>query len=296
MGLGEWLSLGAALAWAAAVILLRKSGEHLPPFTLNLAKNTIVLPVFALTLWLSGAATGDQAALSTQDYLAVAISGVLGIAVGDTFYFRALNMIGASRMAVAQALYSPSVILLSAVYLGERLGGGQWAGVALVLAGILLVTYVRDVPLDAHRQLCTGVIWAMSAVFMMALGVVIAKPVIERADFLYVVFLRILAGLAGLVLMAAARGQLMQIAGQLRSVRHWATITAAAWVGNYVAMMLWLGGYRYTQASIAAVFNELAAVFILPLAVVFLRERVHGRQIAGVLLALSGVALVVGFV
>lgn len=296
MGLGEWLSLGAAVAWAAAVILLRKSGEQLPPFTLNLAKNAIVLPVFALTLWATGAQGPSTAGLSAQDYVVVAVSGVLGIAIGDTFYFRALNLIGASRMAVAQALYSPSVILLSAAYLGERLGGWQWAGVALVLAGILLVTYVRDLPLAAHRQVRAGVVWAMSAVFMMALGVVIAKPVIERADFLYVVCLRIVAGLAGLSLIAVLRGQLTRIFGQLKAVRHWGTIAAAALMGNYMAMMLWLGGYRYTQASIAAVLNELAAVFILPLAVLFLHERAHGRQVLGVLLALSGVTMVVGLV
>ena len=50
---------------------------------------------------------------------------------------------------------------------------------------------------------------------------------------------------------------------------------------------------RKAQASIAAVLNELAAVFILLLAALFLRERAGPRQWAGTLLALAGVGLVV---
>ena len=78
-----------------------------------------------------------------------------------------------------------------------------------------------------------------------------------------------------------------------RRVRHRPQIIAGGVMGTYISMMLWLAGYKYTKDSIAAVLNELAAVFILLLAVMFLRERVHARQVIGVLLAVSGVAMVV---
>ena len=39
MGWGEAFALSSALIWALAVILLRRSGETLPPFELNLFKN-----------------------------------------------------------------------------------------------------------------------------------------------------------------------------------------------------------------------------------------------------------------
>src|SRR5690606_29079969 len=102
------------------------------------------------------------------DHLGVILlSGLLGIAAGDTLYFRALNAIGASRIAVAQALYSPFVILLSMIWLGERLGPWQFAGVGLVLIGIVLVTWSRERQSVDARALRAGVAWAVLSVFLM---------------------------------------------------------------------------------------------------------------------------------
>lgn len=291
MGLGELYALGCALAWAIAVILFKKSGEHLPPFALNLVKTAMVLPLFALTIL---AVDGPALPSIPRGHLGVILlSGLLGIAAGDTLYFRALNAIGASRIAVAQALYSPFVILLSFVWLGERLGAWQFAGVGLVLSGIVLVTWSRErQSLDA-RALRAGVAWAVLSVFLMALGIVIAKPMLEQHDFLWVVALRIAAGFVGMFAIALVRRQLGQLWRVYRGVTHWPAIVAGGITGTYLSMMMWLAGYKYTQASIAAVLNELAAVFILPLAVIFLRESVQPRQAIGVLLALGGVVLVV---
>lgn len=64
-------------------------------------------------------------------------------------------------------------------------------------------------------------------------------------------------------------------------------------MGTYISMLLWLAGYKYTSASVAAVLNETAAVFILVLAAIFLRDRLKPVQLAGAGLAVSGVLLVV---
>ncbi|MFA5940509.1 MAG: DMT family transporter [Sinimarinibacterium sp.] len=291
MGPGELFSLGCALAWAIAVILFKKSGEHLQPFALNLVKNAMVLPLFAATLLF---VHGPSVPTIPPAHVGlILLSGLLGIAAGDTLYFRALNSIGASRMAVAQALYSPFVILLSFVYLGERLGPWQFGGVGCVLGGIVLVTWSRTASAVDARALRVGVAWAVFAVFLMALGVVIAKPMLERYTFLWVVTLRVVAGFGGMLLIAVARRELGALWRAYRGVTHWPAIVAGGIVGTYISMMLWLAGYKYTQASIAAVLNELAAVFILPLAAIFLRETVRPRQALGVALALGGVVMVV---
>ncbi|MFP5307154.1 MAG: DMT family transporter [Gammaproteobacteria bacterium] len=116
---------------------------------------------------------------------------------------------------------------------------------------------------------------------------------LEQHSFLWVVTLRVVAGFAGMLLIALFGGEAARLWRAYRGVSHWPAIVAGGITGTYLSMMLWLAGYKYTQASIAAVLNELAAVFILPLAVIFLRESVRPRQVLGVTLALGGVALVV---
>lgn len=290
-GLGEFYATACAFAWAVAVILYKRSGESLPPLPLNLFKNMVGFVLMLLTvLVVSGPQWPDMSATAVGLTL---LSGFLGIGIGDTLYFRALNAIGASRMGIAQTLYSPSVIGLSALYLGERLVAWQWAGVALVLAGIALVNFNPGLAAIDAARLRRGVLNAGASVFVMALGVVMAKPLLEQYDFFWVVMLRIVGGLIGLLPFMAWKTGGANAWNAFRHVRHWPHVIVGSIVGNYLSMMLWLAGYKYTTASIASVLNELAAVFILVLAWLFLKERLRPRQLAGGALAISGVILVV---
>ena len=43
-------------------------------------------------------------------------------------------------------------------------------------------------------------------------------------------------------------------------------MATAAFVGQCLSMVLWLAGYKYAPASIAAILNETSSVFIVLLA------------------------------
>ena len=290
-GLGEFYSLACALAWAIAVILFKKSGESLAPVPLNLFKNVLGLALMLLTIVaFSGIAWPGIPAAAVAVAL---VSGFLGIGLGDTLYFRALNEVGASRLAIAQTLYSPFVIVLSALYLAERLTLLQFAGVVLVLAGIALVTWAPGAGAVDAARLRRGLFEAAASVFAMAGGVVMAKPLLERYDFLWIVTLRIVGGVLGMLIFLPPARDLARIRKAFAGVRHWPQVIAGSVVGTYISMMLWLAGYKYTKASIASVLNEMAAVFILALAAIFLHDRLKPAQLAGSAVAIAGVLLVV---
>lgn len=289
-GIGEWCALACALCWAIAVILFKRSGESLPPFALNYVKNLLCLLALALTLLVTHG--GRWPGMPAGDVALALFSGTLGIGLADTLYFRALNRIGAARMGVAGTAFSPSVILLAGIFLGERLSALQIAGVGITMAGIALVTYVKTADhLDA-ATLRRGVLLGVTSVAVMAAGVVIAKPILESQDFLWVVFLRLAGGFAVMSLVLLRPGQVRALWAAYRAVRHWPYVIAGSLMGTYVSNLFWLAGYKYADASIAAVLNELSAIFIVLFAAWFLHDRLHKRQILGCALAVAGVGVV----
>ena len=291
IGLGEFFSVACALAWAIAVILFKRSGESLGPFALNLFKNALTLPLMLATAWLMpGPAWPDFPPAAIGLML---LSGLIGIGIGDTLYFRALNQIGAARLGIAGMLYSPFVILLSMLFLGERLDARQWLGIGAVLSGVVLVNRPDRMAPKISREDLRGVLHAVAAIGLMAVGIVMAKPLLEAWDFLWGVTLRLVGGLLGQLLMVAWRGSASSLCAEYRKVSHWPFIVGGALMGTYVSMLLWLAGYKYTLASVAAVLNETAAIFILLLAAMFLNDRLRGVQLAGTAVAIAGVALVV---
>ena len=139
MGLGEFFALSSAFVWALAVVLFRRAGDALPPFETNLFKIALGFVLLWPTILLFEGWTLPS--YSAGEFLVVVLSGYLGIAVADTWYLRALHLMGASRTGIVASLLSPFVILLSVLFLGESLRGWQLLGFASVMAGILLVTW-----------------------------------------------------------------------------------------------------------------------------------------------------------
>ena len=302
IGLGELLSIGSAATWAVGVILYRQLGARLPPLTLNFLKNSLV---FAMVLAAIAVVHGLAPPAFRLDHLLLALaSGAIGIAIADTLYLRALNEIGAGRMGVIGNLYSPLVVVMSVVFLGESLGLLQLLGFGLVMAGVGLVAHPAppepDAPIDAGAAAAAApaaapprtlraVLLGVLAIALMAVAIVMVKRVLEAQPVLWVTGVRMAGALAGLVLIAALRGELRLLrppAGGL----DWKRLVIAAVVGQFLSMVFWLGGYKYTQASVAAILNETSSVFIVLLAWLWLGEKMGPRGLAGVALALAGVA------
>ncbi len=289
--MGEFFSIACAACWALAVVLFRRSGETLPAFELNLFKNVLAVGLMVPTILVFHG--WSLPGYSAAQWGIVLLSGILGIAIADTWYLRALNLMGASRTGVVGMLYSPFVIVLSMLFLAETLKPLQYLGFVLVLFGILLVTWQRNRRDVSLRALGRGMAFAAGSVLLMAIGIVMVKPVLEEHEFLWTVGLRLAAGAVGMLLFVWLSRGWQRMMLHYRSPQPWATVITASVMGSYVSMILWLAGYRYTQASIASVLNETAAAFIVLFAWLMLGEGMSWRKLAGVALAFAGVAVIV---
>ncbi|MGX5173833.1 DMT family transporter [Aliikangiella sp. IMCC44653] len=291
MGAGEIYALASAVVWAFAVIMYTRIGDHMPAFELNLAKNTLGLVLVTLTAlafeWM------QLPAMPAQDWFIIIFSGVIGIAIADTLYMKALNTIGAASTGIIAALYSPFVILLSIIYLNETLNFIQILGLLLVFGGVILVSLVKHFKVIPAALKFKGIGYGVLSVFLTALGVVIVKPVLEQQPFFWTTATRILAGVVAMIVYANIIGAWQKTIAEYKKPHNWFAIGIASFLGAYLAMSLWLAGYKYADASIAAILNETTSIFIVLLAWLILKEPLNAKKILGIILALSGVTLVV---
>lgn len=290
-GLGELFALSSAICWATAIILFKHSGETLSASALNLFKN--ILATFLLVptaLFVEGIQLPQ---LDANQWTIVAISGFIGIALSDTWYFLALRKVGAGNTAIVSSLYSPFVIVLSVLFLNETLHWTQFIGFLMVLIGIILVTWQRN-----RKNVDTSVLWqglalAAGAVFLNAVGVVMVKRILEGDGFFWIISLRLIGGILGSIGLLLISQKLVKVINEIKQPRDWRILIIASVLGTYISMILWLSGYKYTDAIIASVLNETSVLFIVLFAWIFLKEEVSRRRLTGVVLAFLGVLVFV---
>ncbi len=288
--LGESLALIVAFVWACAVILFKKSGETVHPVALNTLKNVVAIALLIPTMLLVGETIFLEAPV--EYYLVMLAGGSLGIAFSDTLFFKSLNMLGASRMAIVDCLYSPFIIGLSVIFLDETLTWLQVAGVLAILGAVLTPLFeAKGAPVE-RRQIFWGTVWGALALATMAVSLVAVKPILDQSPVLWASLLRMGGGLVGLAAYLAVHPGRWRILRTLKGPSFKYSMWGSV-VGGYLAMMLWLGGMKYTQASVAAALNQTTNVFIFILAAWVLKESITGQRVLGIVLGVGGALMVV---
>lgn len=287
---GELLSFLTAFVWALAVILFKKSGETIHPIALNMFKNILAMVLLLPTMLLVGEKLFYPA--PANEYWWLILSGAIGIGIGDTLFFKGLNMLGAGLLSIVDTLYLPMVIFLSIIWLGESLSVWQFMGVVAIIGAIILATYEKRSEKLSRHNLIWGIIYGLTAMAAMAVSIVFTKPLLERSPIIWLTEIRLVGGVIVLLIVFAFHKSKRPILVSLTHAHGWKYMFWGSFLGAYLSMMIWLAGMKYAQASVASALNQTSNVLIFVLAAIFLKERFNFRRIAAIVIAMGGVFLV----
>ena len=288
---GELLAITSALFWALAVILFRLTGRHVRPLSLNLFKIILCSGLFVVTSLAMGEPLFPEVPLKT--YAMLLLSGAVGIGISDTLYFASLNRLGAGLSAIVNCTYSPLVIGLATVFLGERISMLQVLGVCLIIGAVLIISRGNHTaPQKKRRDLSIGIALGLAAMLAMAVSIILMKPYLPEVPVVWATLVRTLGGLILLGGVFGFRSDRRSYTREILDKKNWKLLISSSVFGGYLAYTAWMGGMKFTQASTAAALNQMSTVFIFILAVVLLREKATTGKLLALALAVGGVLLV----
>lgn len=261
-------------------------GKTFAPLLLNWLKGVLALGMFALTL--VGRGEGWPT-VGVWPVLGLALSGILGIGVGDTAFFAALNSLGAQRTLLMDTLSPMLVTLLAWVTLGEAIQPVQLAGMLLTVTGVAVVVTEQPVSMRERFHLWPGVGWGGIFALSQAAGVVLSRWAL--ADFpitpLWSTTIRLAAGV--LVLGCGLGRPVCRPGWQAlrQQPTWWWGLTGTAFLSTYVGIWLQQTALKWAPAGIAQTLSSTSPLFALVLAR-WAGERVSRRAGLGVMVALAG--------
>ena len=288
--MGELLALLTAVLFASAVILYKRSVVVVTPFALNLFKNTVALVLLGVTAAVMGQT--QVSAIPLRHLALMLASGAIGIGISDTLFLTTLKRLGASRTAVLDCLYSPFVILFSFLLFGETLQAIALLGGALILGSVLLSAQRGFGAPMPRKTFWVGCGLGVGAMATVAYAIVMLKPILHSYPLTLMSAIRMAGGLASLILSLPFHPDRKSVYAILRPQRAWLWMSLGAFLGSYLSIITWLAGFKFTQAGIAALLNQMSTVFVVLLAALFLGERMTKVKMIAVTLAFTGTAII----
>jgi drug/metabolite transporter (DMT)-like permease len=294
MGMGA--ALLAACLWAFASIVYGRLGKVLSPLWLNLLKGGMAIAMLFLAAKLLGKPWPDLEPMAWGMLLG---SGVLGIGIGDTAYFGAINRLGVRRCLLLKALAPAIGALLSWLWFQEALSGMAIFGMIMTIAGVTWVVGERSPELlrvgDA-RSLGIGLWLGLLAALMEGLGAVLARGALLQSgvDPLWSATIRLVGGMVIVVpmLLYERRFVPQEKASQKPWPKLLLIIAVASFFSTFLGLWLQQIALKYSPTGIAQTLGATSPLFVLPMAKV-LGEKLSGRAIGGAVVALIGVAILV---
>lgn len=288
----ELAALGTATCWATTGIIATDAVRTLGVFYFSLVRQIFVSLILAVTVLASGVATLPD----RQAILVLALSGVIGILIGDSLNFAALRRLGPRREGAIFALNAPMAAVLGWLILGEKLGQQAVLGIGVTIGGVALAILGRPVE-GAHRlevlegRLSTGVLIGIGAAFGQAAAALIARPYLSGGMDPYLASL-VRVGASGL-----AMGVIATLPSAPRAPRVWTArvivpTAVTALIGLLLGMTLFLYALQGSQTGIIATLSATSPVIILPLMWLRTGQRPSGKSWAGAGLAVVGMALI----
>ncbi len=274
---GVLLALSASLIWGFADFGAGVGARRLPVFVVGAITQGAGLVLAGIVV----IAVGRAMPSSTQLAWA-AFAGLVGV-IGLSAFYRALAV---GTMGVVGPITATASVVPLAYGLarGERPSTLQGIGVGLALLGVIAASLER-LPDGGGRRLGIGVGLALLAALSFG-GALIG---LSRAASGGVAWATLTMRIVALPLMVAAAFAFRP--GAASWPRGWLLLVGVG-IGDTGATMLYAIASTRGLLSIVAVLSSLYPIVIVTLARVLLKEKVAPPQLAGVAIALTGVALI----
>lgn len=254
---------------------------------------------FALTLlWALAAFTGHWRSLDGPAVGLLAVSGLIGIFIGDTALFACMNRLGPRRSGVIFATHALFSVLLAWFFLGETLWGWTLAGSALLVSGVMVAiargrrTDERHAWEDTRGGLLSGVLLGLLAALCQSVATLMIKPLMTQGiDPVAASAVRTSASFFAHLLLLWSGFRLARVQQPLTRRMLWHTWASAA-VAMALGMTLILAALRNGQANLVGILSSLTPVLLLPLLWLIDKRRPAVGAWLGAGMAVLGTALI----
>jgi len=276
-------------SFKAILIKLAYAWEPIDAVTLLTLRMIYSAPIFLLMALFASARGRATTPLTRSDWLRIVWLGFIGYYLASLVDFMGLQYVTAALERLMLYLYPTLVVVLSAIFLGQRITGRIALALVLSYAGIALV-FGRDLTFsgDAHALWLGGALVFASSVFY-ALYLIGAGPVIAKLGSLRFIALAMLISSAFVFGQFAATRPAAALAAPPRI--QLLSLTMAIF-STVLPTYLIAEAIKRIGANRTSLVGSLGPVFTIWLGLWILGEPVHWIQVGGAVLVLAGVALV----
>lgn len=291
MLLGEFSALSAAVLWSFSSLVFTDATKRIGTLMLNISRMALASLLILITMWIFG----GEVMPATNQVLLLALSGLVGLVIGDTFLFKSYSMIGPRVTSLIMSSNPAIAAIIAFLVFGEILSRLSIIGMIVTIAGISLVIASKSSP-EFNRFEITklGVFYGFMGAIGQATGLIFAKMALQELD--------ISPLMATLVRISTSVAMLFPIMLLLKKWKNPITIFKqdrkalllvgiGSIIGPYLGISLSFIAITHAKIGVASSLMSTVPILMLPLSRIVYKEKLTIKSILGAIISVAGVAM-----
>jgi len=255
----------AALCWAVASLISADVTRKIGGLAFNRLRLFFVsIMLIGYTFYLDTWNTINHEFLFT-----ILFSGIIGIFLGDTLLFIALQKIGPRRNNILFSLAAPFTVILNIIFLNEIMSTINLIGCIIVFCGVVVAIAYGNSKDKNHRwevvegNIYLGVSLGIGAALCQAIGLIMMKPILTMgADPIASAALRTAISFVFLAFTFFLNYKIFNTKTNL-SFKIVGQSILSGFLGMALGMSLLLIALKYADAGIVATLSSTSPIMIL---------------------------------
>lgn len=298
--LGELAALGTAISWTVSAVLYRRALSNTKPLQANIVR----LGCTSLVLMGFVALIGKLSVFSSLPVYSVvlsSLSGLIGLGLGDTLYMVSLKQIGVSRAVPISCTYPLFSLLVALVIQPKTVAFEVIVAAVAIVFGIWLLTREPESSEGMAQAgfrirgglfaLGAAVFWALSIAMINSAVTLPETGTLDSALVLNII--RVLSVAVFLLASTPLTDRKFSFAKIQR--KSLALLTLGGLVALGLGWFLLTYSFLYIPEAQAVPISSTTPLFAVVSGMIFLKERITVRNVAGTIIIVLGIFLLFMF-
>ena len=296
--MGEIAALVTAIFWAFTSIFFTAAGRQVGSVIVNRVRLFLATIFLFITHFVFFKELIPSNA-GTERWIWFALSGIIGLSLGDTFLFQTYVLIG-NRLGTLLMASAPIFATIGAwLFLGEVLNFYDILGISLCLLGISMVILERGKEQNNNKSLekkdfIIGVLFGFASAICQAAGLILAKKGLsDNFPPLSGTVMRTLAATITIWLITMFLGKTNQTISAVKdNPEALRNILGGVFFGPFLGVWLSLIAVQLAPVGIASTLMALSPLILLPIAKWGFKEKVSLNAACWTLTAICGTSII----
>jgi drug/metabolite transporter (DMT)-like permease len=263
--IGYVLAISAAAIWSAVALSATRIVRYFGSYNYNLLRLLGIIVIFFPYVYLQW----EPLYFENSIFVAIFLSSVIGIIIGDTFLFICLKRLGPRRQALLFSMQIPFTIILAEVFLQSLPSTTELIGCALIFSGIIIaIQFNRTIPNDDLENIqgnkYTGLFAGIGLALCQSIGIILMKPALVSTDPIVVSYLRVIV--AAIIMFSSLffikNNQLLE---KMKDYKKTIFSIFLGFMGMGVGMTMLIYALKFGNPGVISTLSSTMPIMIIPI-------------------------------